>query len=758
MDSPLELFTTCENCKKQQHTKGSQQLFLKAVSVWINKPHVVNRRLCGSKIVHVYRVQTTSELLEILQKINDNSHTHAKSANIGLDLDLDLNLDLEGNEQSLDLSDEVHPFIIILRELIPKSEFFPKLFEAVIFDKERLIISFLALSQDCNEVVKSTTELSYSIQFKSINKDLPGWAAGNEMVLYWSCDHSETKESPRQMTSIWLQSVLLDKLVIWSHINDISISLRSLKLVSIDAYKDTYIRLKNTYGRDLVKNWTERTDPKKFVYEDVAIAAYLLLIWEDERKKKNLTKKQSFVDLGCGNGLLVYILTKEGYRGLGIDLRKRNIWDTFGTDIDLRVETISPSADHLYPDFDWLIGNHSDELTPWIPVIAARSSYECSFFVIPCCHHDFVGKFGVSEKGKSRYESYLDYVKEIISHCGFVPESDSLRIPSTKRICFIGRTRTYTKENEASKDIERQAFIDKRTTHSQALMMHRQKYSHLPTKTIETTAHGLHAADLSSLEKDLGVQLKDKSPSLEIKDLSENSCLDKRKCLDFEDTSSLDCKEACLKRFRADSASCKESVECDIETDCAEKFESLATTNQMQEKAKQWASEFQPRAAEQKVRNCQAVPEDVKKSIVNTVFKLVLEAPDATCVQLDSGRSWKKGGSITLNSIVDHLDKSTLVSLKSECGGLQTLLRNHSYIFQVTGGRVQLRDFTQPNPWLGRNPNKLKRKQRMQPGDKKKTTLCWFHIHHPEGCPLPSEDCQFAHSETELKTKTASSN
>ena len=26
---------------------------------------------------------------------------------------------------------------------------------------------------------------------------------------------------------------------------------------------------------------------------------------------KSLTKKQSFVDLGCGNGLLVYILTSE---------------------------------------------------------------------------------------------------------------------------------------------------------------------------------------------------------------------------------------------------------------------------------------------------------------------------------------------------------------------------------------------------------------------------------------------------------------
>ena len=26
----------------------------------------------------------------------------------------------------------------------------------------------------------------------------------------------------------------------------------------------------------------------------------------------------------------------------------------------------------MFPDVDWLIGNHSDELTPWIPVMAAR--------------------------------------------------------------------------------------------------------------------------------------------------------------------------------------------------------------------------------------------------------------------------------------------------------------------------------------------------------------------------------------------------
>ena len=36
------------------------------------------------------------------------------------------------------------------------------------------------------------------------------------------------------------------------------------------------------------------------------------VLWEKERHQLGLERKQSFVDLGCGNGLLVYILSSEG--------------------------------------------------------------------------------------------------------------------------------------------------------------------------------------------------------------------------------------------------------------------------------------------------------------------------------------------------------------------------------------------------------------------------------------------------------------
>lgn len=73
------------------------------------------------------------------------------------------------------------------------------------------------------------------------------------------------------------------------------------------------------------------------MYEDVAIATYLLLLWEDERAQLGTTKLQTFVDLGCGNGLLVYILALEGHQGVGIDVRKRNIWDIYPSEVKLEV-------------------------------------------------------------------------------------------------------------------------------------------------------------------------------------------------------------------------------------------------------------------------------------------------------------------------------------------------------------------------------------------------------------------------------------
>jgi len=43
-----------------------------------------------------------------------------------------------------------------------------------------------------------------------------------------------------------------------------------------------------------------------------------MLLWGDT--------KPSFIDMGCGNGLLVHVLNSEGYSGVGLDVRSRKMW------------------------------------------------------------------------------------------------------------------------------------------------------------------------------------------------------------------------------------------------------------------------------------------------------------------------------------------------------------------------------------------------------------------------------------------------
>ncbi|KAB1282913.1 putative tRNA -methyltransferase [Camelus dromedarius] len=242
-------------------------------------------------------------------------------------------------------------------------------------------------------------------------------------------------------------------------------------------YSKAYQELKEKY-KGMVKVWPEVTDPEKFVYEDVAIAAYLLILWEEERAERGLTAKQSFVDLGCGNGLLVHILSIVVLEESGVFRGQVRGW-TPATPLarfcvarnagafvgECLVFTgflegaVTPNDNTLFPEADWLIGNHSDELTPWIPVIAARSSYHCRFFVLPCCFFDFIGKYQRRQSTKTQYRGYLDFLTEVGSACGFRVEEDCLRIPSTKRVCLIGKSRTYPAAAEASMDEQRTRYI-----------------------------------------------------------------------------------------------------------------------------------------------------------------------------------------------------------------------------------------------------------------------------------------------------------
>ncbi|XP_013383420.1 probable tRNA (uracil-O(2)-)-methyltransferase [Lingula anatina] len=492
---------------------------------------------------------------------------------------------------------------------------------------------------------------------------------------------------PSDSSEQWLCDVILHKMAKWMEEPPLrKPNISSLQLLPIDAYNDLYQHLKEKYGRELVEKWPERTDPQKFVFEDVAIATYLLVTWERERVDLGLEKKQSFADLGCGNGLLVHILRQEGHPGFGIDVRKRNIWDMYGDSIDLREAPIIPSDTNLFSNTDWLIGNHSDELTPWIPVMAARSSYNTRFFVLPCCHHDFDSKFSGKNAGESQYRTYLDFIKTVCEVCGFDVLEDALRIPSTKRICLIGKSRSYTTSEEA--------MVDQRITEYIKSRCKNMVDNHCP---IQLTGHS-HGTPLDS----------DNEHAVSVNRTGDGQLQT---------------------------------------TNTTDKLQTTNTTD------KAWALSFQPRAKVEKVRNCTQLPHDLTSEVVQRVFDAVLNAEDAVLMCTEYGRNWCKGGVVPLSSIVSLLGSDILKRLKSECGGVQTLLRNHHNIFQVSGGAVRLRYDDQDGHNLQYNVPPRK-KQKIKQKDLKqkpvKTKLCWFHDNHPDGCPKTREHCQFAHGAEDL--------
>jgi len=372
----------------------------------------------------------------------------------------------------------------------------------------------------------------------------------------------------------------------------------------------------------------------------LGIAAYLLLIWKQEGSKQPIR----FVDLGCGNGLLVYILFKEGHIGTGHDLRARKIWSFFQSEgAVLEVSTVTPSPDNLdqFTNFDWIIGNHSDELTPWMPVLARRSN--AKLFLLPCCPFEFYGKLRRSKSGsKSHYRELLDYVQVVGEKCGFLMEEDRLRIPSTKRVCFIAR-----KDSKQFNSEQVDANISEMTT----------------------------------------------------------------KPVDAEN--------------------------CDG---------------------------FVARSTVEKVRNGTQVPKTVLNQILKWVSQTLLETSPPPVTPSANSRvvgpeqievkNWNPGGRVFLGDLAKGMPNDLAEKLKGECsGGLQTILRNHNFVFIVEpGGFVRLRNPMTDDLSAGKRKRKNTSADVSAAGtrQRRKTKLCWLHENHPQKCPVKAESCHWAHGSADL--------
>ncbi|KAJ1728684.1 tRNA(Ser) Um(44) 2'-O-methyltransferase [Coemansia biformis] len=247
-------------------------------------------------------------------------------------------------------------------------------------------------------------------------------------------------ETPKQQ-AIWRD--LTKRLYKWTVTERYGYQKRVLHdiVVAREPYLEKYHELKAKYAARWVEGWPEQTDPQKFVFEDIAIASWLICLWEQGGSRA--MPKPTFADLGCGNGFLVYLLTSEGYSGYGVDQSARKIWTQYGIQVDLRAQTLEPY--HFDARADWVIGNHADELAPWVPIIAARAAEAGSkFVVIPCCPHGLSGaKMALpAAAGQSKYHAYVNYISTLATQCGYEVEKEFLRIPSTKNVAIVGRSRT----------------------------------------------------------------------------------------------------------------------------------------------------------------------------------------------------------------------------------------------------------------------------------------------------------------------------
>ncbi|XP_014087866.2 probable tRNA (uracil-O(2)-)-methyltransferase [Bactrocera oleae] len=462
---------------------------------------------------------------------------------------------------------------------------------------------------------------TYTCRFK-LSEDLDDYAvqfADNHLTVDILTQRGVGDKSTR-----WSDFILKPKLLKWStnaalenfYSVDEKKHTKSLQLVDLEDYNKLYKLLKSKYAEKALNIWNnaqESTDPLKFIYEDVAIAAYLICLWQ------RVGSPIGFADLGCGNGLLVHLLSEEGFNGCGYDVRRRKIWGYYSDSTRLIEQTIEPLTFKLPENVDWLIGNHSDELSPWIPFLSATSSYQMRYFLLPCCAYEFSGaKFQRRNTGISIYQDFYSYLNIISQNCGFITLKDRLKIPSTKRLALVGIERSYESN-----------FNEKQMQHiAKFVKEERTKYG-----------NNISIVDIKLRE------------------------------------------------------------------------------------------------SHEKVRNCTQINKTIIDALILKIFHQLL-SPGNNTIRTSNAENgkWRSGVRLPMRDIAQNLAKSDLKSIKAECGGIKTLLRNKHEIFEFHCG--DLIGIRKPKAFVSQSQgNRQTIKKRS----------CFFHVHHPDGCPLSAEICTFIH-------------
>ncbi|CAH1987585.1 unnamed protein product [Acanthoscelides obtectus] len=306
--------------------------FWEVISLYHNRPHLVNRKLAAVSQVllfnvdfhckginHISSLFTRPAILYELRRLKELSSKYLTEEFVRSIIDcFDKNLSLEAVSDA-EFGNKSNGVYISVRVLLPRMRSLEKSLEVVILDKDTNKAVFHAVSETGK--VCLAPPFQYEIELST----------GGIMRL-----NIQNFEDADSASAMWLADKLFPKLLQWSECDIDHRTVTSLSLIQADEYCMKYAELKTKYAEKLVEDWPKKavTDPQKYIFEDLAIASYLICVWKDTPKKEIC-----FVDCGCGNGLLVYILNQEGYYGYGYDIRRREVWDLYTEDTPLKMQT-----------------------------------------------------------------------------------------------------------------------------------------------------------------------------------------------------------------------------------------------------------------------------------------------------------------------------------------------------------------------------------------------------------------------------------
>lgn len=287
----------------------------------------------------------------------------------------------------------------------------------------------------------------------------------------------------------------------------------------------------------------------------------------------------------------------------------------------------------------------------------------------------------------SVYNDYLNYIAQDICNnlCQLNVERDRLRIPSTKRIAIVCRSRQYNTRDEYEQvDAKIDKFL-KRLEHVDSITSEDSK------ETRKDTTNG-EVLGISETNDEQGGEAYNQDNNRGKRNTSNEE--GEIRAVDNDEKG-----EHKAKRLKSDE----------------------------KEDADKWMKVVKTRETKEVVRNCT----QIKKSIVQTIVNIIVDC--LLSKQLGCNSSWSDNNDyqIPLKVIIKAIqarDGKLLRELSKQNGGIKTLMRNKHEIFLLVKDNVQFR-----------KPAVRVRNEYW------KSKPCWFQLNHPFRCSLSSDECSFIH-------------